>query len=64
MPPIELPKRAALLTGAGWSAFIVALIAVCAGAPLLNLVVPVSSGAFVGSSTGGMESSEKRSERP
>ena len=43
MPPIELPKRAALLTGAGWSAFIVALIAVCAGAPLLNLVVPVGS---------------------
>ena len=43
MPPIELPKRAALLTGAGWSAFIVALIAVCAVAPLLNLVVPVGS---------------------
>ncbi len=43
MPPIELPKRAHLLTGAGWSAFIVALIAVCAVAPLLNLVVPSGS---------------------
>ena len=38
-----LPKRAPLLTRTGWSAFLIALIAVCAVAPLLNLVVPASS---------------------
>ncbi|HZN47291.1 MAG TPA: urea ABC transporter permease subunit UrtC [Ramlibacter sp.] len=38
-----MPKRAPLLTRTGWSAFLVALIAVCAVAPLLNLVVPASS---------------------
>lgn len=32
-----------LLTKAGWTAFLVALIAVCALAPVLNLVVPASS---------------------
>ena len=35
-----LPSREPVLGRAGWSAFIVALIAVCAVAPLLNLVVP------------------------
>src|SRR5206468_8285224 len=35
--------RAPVLTRMGWSAFIVALIAVCAVAPLLNLVVPQGS---------------------
>jgi urea transport system permease protein len=43
MPPIELPKRAPILTGTGWSAFIVALITVCAIAPLLNLALPAGS---------------------
>jgi urea transport system permease protein len=40
---ISLPSPKPLLTRTGWSAFIVALIAVCALAPLLNLVVPASS---------------------
>jgi len=43
VPLIALPARPPLLTRAGWSAFIVALIAVCAVAPLLNLVVPQDS---------------------
>ncbi len=43
MQTILLPAKAPLLSRAGWSAFIVALIAVCAVAPLLNLVVPVGS---------------------
>lgn len=38
-----LPKRQPLLTKAGWTAFLVALIAVCALAPVLNLVVPETS---------------------
>lgn len=38
-----LPQRAPLLTKTGWTAFLVALVAVCALAPLLNLVVPASS---------------------
>ncbi len=36
-------RRQVLLTRAGWAAFLVALIAVCALAPVLNLVVPESS---------------------
>ena len=43
MAAVELPVRAPLLTRAGWSAFIVALLVVCALAPLLNLVVPADS---------------------
>ncbi len=43
MPALELPVKAPLLTGAGWSAFIVALLVVCAVAPLLNLVLPAGS---------------------
>ncbi|MDF2465313.1 MAG: urtC [Ramlibacter sp.] len=39
----KLPSRAPVLTRMGWSAFILALIAVCAVAPLLNLVVPPDS---------------------
>mgnify|MGYP003589289789 CR=1 FL=1 len=35
-----LPARAPLLTRGGWGAFLIALIAVCALAPVLNLVVP------------------------
>ena len=40
---VELPARAPVLTGAGWSAFIIALIVVCGVAPLLNLMVPEGS---------------------
>lgn len=40
---VKLPARAPLLTRTGWTAFLVALIAVCALAPVLNLVVPESS---------------------
>lgn len=40
---VKLPVRAPLLTRTGWTAFLVALIAVCALAPVLNLVVPESS---------------------
>jgi len=38
-----LPKPAPLLSRKGWSAFLVALIAVCALAPVLNLWVPDGS---------------------
>ena len=38
-----LPAPAPLLTGAGWGAFLLALIVVCAVAPALNLLVPVDS---------------------
>ena len=43
LPPIALPPRPAVMSGAGWSAFFVALIIVCAVAPLLNLVVSEGS---------------------
>ncbi|HSV55117.1 MAG TPA: urea ABC transporter permease subunit UrtC [Burkholderiaceae bacterium] len=42
-PAVALPKPAPILSRAGWSAFIVALIVVCAVAPLLNLMVPQGS---------------------
>ena len=38
-----LPVKGPLLTRSGWSAFIVALIVICAVAPLLNLVIPKDS---------------------
>ncbi len=41
--PIPLPAPAPLLTRSGWSAFIVALIVVCAVAPVLNLWVPAGN---------------------
>ena len=41
--PVSLPARAPLLTRTGWSAFNVALIVVCAVAPVLNMVVPQGS---------------------
>ena len=41
--PIQLPAPAPLLTRGGWSAFIIALIVVCAVAPVLNLWVPAGS---------------------
>ncbi len=40
---VILPQKPAMLGRMGWSAFIVALVAVCAVAPLLNLVVPHGS---------------------
>jgi urea transport system permease protein len=42
-PCIPSPKNRAVLSRAGWTAFVVALIVVCAVAPLLNLVVPKDS---------------------
>ena len=41
--PVILPPRPAVLSRMGWTAFIVALIVVCAVAPLLNLAVPKDS---------------------
>ncbi|GKT24035.1 urea ABC transporter permease subunit UrtC [Acidovorax sp. SUPP3334] len=41
--PMALPGAAPLLTRSGWSAFIAALIAVCAVAPALNLWLPAGS---------------------
>jgi urea transport system permease protein len=40
---LVLPPRAPVLTGMGWTTFLLALVAVCALAPLLNLVVPADS---------------------
>jgi len=40
---LALPARAPILSRAGWTAFIVALLVVCAVAPLLNLAVPAAS---------------------
>ncbi len=42
-PSIEFPARTPLLTRVGWSTFIVALLVVCAVAPILNLMVPQGS---------------------
>jgi len=43
MSELKLPAGAPLLTRKGWTAFFVALIAVCALAPVLNLAVPAGS---------------------
>ncbi len=43
MTTVQLPTRRPLLTSQGWSAFAVALIVICAVAPMLNLVVPSGS---------------------
>jgi urea transport system permease protein len=40
---VTLPGRAPLLSGKGWAGFLVALIAICALAPLMNLVAPAGS---------------------
>ena len=40
---LTLPPKPAVMSGTGWTAFIVALIVVCAVAPVLNLVVPEGS---------------------
>jgi urea transport system permease protein len=42
-PALTLPAPPAVLSRAGWTAFVVALLVVCALAPLLNLVVPRDS---------------------
>jgi len=42
-PAVTLPGRAPLLTRPGWAAFFAALLAVCALAPVLNLMVPEGS---------------------
>jgi urea transport system permease protein len=41
--PLVLPPKPAVMSGTGWTAFIVALIVVCAVAPALNLLVPQGS---------------------
>ncbi len=43
MSDMTLPTRSPVLSGKGWTAFIVALIVVCAVAPALNLLVPADS---------------------
>jgi urea transport system permease protein len=40
---VTLPSKGPLLSGKGWTAFFVALIVVCALAPMLNLMVPRES---------------------
>ncbi len=40
---VQLPRRQPLLTRGGWGSFLVALLLICALAPLLNLVVPQGS---------------------
>ncbi|MDP3347981.1 MAG: urea ABC transporter permease subunit UrtC [Hydrogenophaga sp.] len=40
---VSLPQPGPLLTRTGWSAFVVALLVVCAVAPLLNLLIPEGS---------------------
>ncbi len=43
MPAIQMPTQAPLLSRTGWTAFVVALILLCALVPLLNLVIPADS---------------------
>jgi urea transport system permease protein len=43
VPTVQLPGRAPLLSRNGWTAFLIALIVVCAVAPVLNLWVPEGS---------------------
>ena len=40
---VQLPAKGPLMTRSGWSAYITAVIVVCALAPVLNLVVPQDS---------------------
>ncbi|HEX5784217.1 MAG TPA: urea ABC transporter permease subunit UrtC, partial [Burkholderiaceae bacterium] len=41
--PLQLPPPPPLLSRSGWAGFLVALVAVCAVAPALNLMVPAGS---------------------
>ena len=43
MSTLNLPQPAPLLTRTGWSAWLVALVLLCACVPMLNLWVPASS---------------------
>ncbi|MGJ7527602.1 urea ABC transporter permease subunit UrtC [Variovorax sp. GB1P17] len=43
MSKVTLPTKGPLLSGKGWTAFFIALIVVCAVAPVLNMWVPVDS---------------------
>ncbi|NMM11729.1 MAG: urea ABC transporter permease subunit UrtC [Polaromonas sp.] len=43
LTPVVLPSKGPLLTRTGWSAFVIALIVVCAVAPVMNLWVPEGS---------------------
>ena len=43
MSDVTLPAKSPLLSRSGWAAFLVALIVVCAVAPILNLLVPTGS---------------------
>ncbi|WP_454907353.1 urea ABC transporter permease subunit UrtC [Variovorax gossypii] len=43
MSKVVLPTKGPLLSGKGWTAFFVALVVVCAVAPVLNMWVPVDS---------------------
>ena len=43
MQALQLPAKSPLLTAKGWTAFIAALIVLCAVAPVLNLWVPAGS---------------------
>jgi len=43
MSKVVLPTKGPLLSGKGWTAFFVALIVVCAVAPVLNMWVPADS---------------------
>ncbi|HEY9222989.1 MAG TPA: urea ABC transporter permease subunit UrtC [Variovorax sp.] len=43
MSNVVLPSKAPLLSGKGWTTFFVALIVLCAVAPMLNLLVPRES---------------------
>ena len=42
-PTLQLPTPERLLSGKGWTAFLLALIVICAVAPALNLLVPEGS---------------------
>ena len=42
-PPLQLPKPPALFDKRGWSGVLVALLVICALAPVLNLLVPADS---------------------
>jgi len=44
---VILPTKGPLLSGKGWTAFFVALIVVCALAPMLNLMVPPDSAFYM-----------------
>jgi urea transport system permease protein len=47
MSDVKLPSKGPLLSGKGWTAFFVALIAVCALAPVLNMVVAPDSAFYM-----------------